>query len=228
MKETIAVIIMAKYPTPGRVKTRLMPTLTAAQAARVHRVFLEHLAYRIDQMQWGELIVSHDPPDCMGEMRDIVGQQAMAGYGPQVGKDLGERLANAIGGVDGDLTKVLFLGVDSPDVPDSHLLRVAELLRLHDVVIAPADDGGFWSVALNTRVDAVRLFDNIEWSSGREFAQVLERAPALGYNVAVADRWADVDRPADLRSLLERLRSSDAPDDRELLARLSFLPEGVV
>ena len=224
----VAVIVMAKYPVPGRVKTRLVPPLTSRQAARVQREFLCHLAGRLGEMGWGELIICHDPPDCMDAMRDLIGQEALAGYCPQVGGDLGARLADAARPVHRHPPNVLFLGVDSPDVPDAYLSRIAGVLARHDVVIAPATDGGFWSVALTPAVDAMRLFSGIEWSSGRECAQTLERARQLGYNVALADRWDDVDRPEDLRRLLDRLRRSDVPADQELLGRLSFLPDGVV
>jgi hypothetical protein len=209
---------MAKYPAPGRVKTRLMPALTADQAARVHREFLLHVVERLAPRR---VIVCFDPPESEAEMRRLLD----ADLAPQSAGDLGQRLAAAARRVS---PSVIFLGVDSPDVPMKFIDRVAGLLASHDVVIAPAEDGGYWSVALAPAVDAGKLFAGIEWSTGREGAQTLERAKHLGYNVAVADRWADVDRPEDLRRLIERLKRSNEPDDRELLARLQFLPDGVV
>ncbi len=211
----IVVIVMAKFPTPGRVKTRLVPPLTADDAARLHREFLLHLAHRL--RTW-PMIACYDPPEALADMRPLLDVDLV----PQSDGDLGARLAAAAtqcgeGGI-------IFLGADSPDVPDTYLHRVAGLLSTHDVVIAPAEDGGFWSVAISTRVDPAKLFAGIEWSTGREGAQTLERAASLGYNVALADPWADVDRPEDLRRLLERLRTSSDPDDQQLLARLSFLP----
>ena len=212
----LVVILMAKFPTPGRVKTRLVPPLTADDAARLHREFLLHLVHRL--RTW-PTIVCHDPPDSQSEMRRLLDADLL----PQSGGDLADRLAAAA--KECAAAEVIFLGADSPDVPESYLHRVAELLEEHDVVIAPGDDGGFWSVALSSRrVDPATLFAGIEWSSGREGAQTLERAKHLGYNVALADRWADVDRPEDLRRLLERLATSIDPDDQQLLARLSFLP----
>jgi glycosyltransferase A (GT-A) superfamily protein (DUF2064 family) len=72
------------------------------------------------------------------------------------------------------------------------------------------------------------MLSNIAWSSGGEFAQTHERARSLGYNVAVADPWDDVDRPEDLRRLMARLGKSNDPDDRALLDRLNaILPDGV-
>ncbi|MEA2707825.1 MAG: uncharacterized protein QOF78_426, partial [Phycisphaerales bacterium] len=206
-------------PTPGVVKTRLMPALTSEQAARVHREFLLHVINRLSPRR---VIACFDPPENETEMRSLLPGIDLF---PQSPGDLGDRLAAATLAVRAVGANVIFLGVDSPDVPIKFIDGVAELLTTHDVVIAPADDGGYWSVALSQRVDASKLFAGIEWSTGREGAQTLERAENLGYNVALAGRWADVDRPADLRRLLERLRSSSAPDDQQLLGRLSFLPD---
>jgi rSAM/selenodomain-associated transferase 1 len=215
---------MAKYPTPGAVKTRLMPALTADQAARVQREFLLHVVGRLSPRR---VITCYDPPESEAEMRGLL--DANLEVMPQSAGDLGARLAAATIAARRVSDRLIFLGVDSPDVPIKFIDRVADLLSQHDLVIAPADDGGYWSVALTSRVAAEKLFDGIEWSTGREFAQTLERAQHLGYNVAVADQWADVDRPEDLVRLIERLKRSHDPDDRELLARLDFLPpDGVV
>ena len=212
----VVVIVMAKLPTPGRVKTRLAPPLTADDAARLHREFLLHVVHRL--RTW-PIIACHDPPDAQAEMRGLlVGVDLL----PQSDGDLGERLTSAA--TQCGAREVIFVGADSPDVPETHLHRVAELLGTHDVVIAPAEDGGFWSVAISSRVEPAKLFAGIEWSTGRERSQTLERARRLGYNVALADQWADVDCPDDLQRLLERLRTSSDPDDQQLLARLSFLP----
>jgi rSAM/selenodomain-associated transferase 1 len=219
----LAIVVMTKFPAAGRVKTRLVPPLSAEQAARLHEAFLLHLLQRLHAWR---VVVCFDPPQREAEMRRLVDVELI----PQQSGDLGQRLAAAAAasrpGAPADY--LIFLGVDSPDVPEAYLHRVAELSAGHDVVIAPADDGGYWSVALGPRVDAEKCFADIEWSTGRELAQTLERAKHLGYNVALADQWADVDRPEDLRRLLERLKRSGDVDDRRLLDRLSFLPDGVV
>jgi rSAM/selenodomain-associated transferase 1 len=222
MRDT-AVVIMARVPEPGRVKTRLMPDLTAEQAAGVYEQFLRHLVFRIDQMGFGELIICHDPPDAIDCMRHIVGQETKAGYWPQIPGDLGAKLADAARAEARNRPQVLFLGVDSPDVPDEYLRRVAQLLDSHDVVIGPAEDGGYWTIALRSSIDAGRLFAGIEWSSGREFDQTVAAARRLGYKVGLADRWHDVDRPVDLRGLIERLRVSANLRDRHLLGQLDRL-----
>ena len=221
--EAAAIVVMAKYPAAGVVKTRLMPALTADQAARVQREFLLHVIGRLSPRR---VIACFDPPDSESEMRTLLDDVDLI---PQSSGDLGHRLAAATTAARRVSQEVIFLGVDSPDVPIKFIDRIAGLLASHDVVIAPAEDGGYWAVALGPRADAEKLFAGIEWSTGRECAQTLERAKHLGYNVALADQWADVDRPEDLSRLLERLKRSSEPDDRKLLARLDFLAgRGVV
>ena len=220
-QEKLVVVVMAKYPLAGLVKTRLMPALTADQAARVHREFLLHVINRLSPRR---IIACYDPPHSETDMRALLNVEVE--LIAQSRGDLGARLAAATRAARHISENLIFLGVDSPDVPIKYIDHIAQLLAQHDLVIAPADDGGYWAVALAAHVDAARLFQGIEWSSGRECAQTLERAEHLGYNVAVADQWADVDRPEDLRRLIERLKRSSDPDDQKLLARLAFLPDG--
>ncbi|HYO09360.1 MAG TPA: TIGR04282 family arsenosugar biosynthesis glycosyltransferase [Tepidisphaeraceae bacterium] len=217
-------VVMTKFPQAGRVKTRLMPALSGEQAAATHEAFLVHLCGRLARMEWGRRVICHDPPDCGPALRALVGRAFE--YLPQGGGDLGARMAAAAvassaaartGDPGGAL---LFIGVDSPDVPTAALAAAARLVKTHDVVLGPSADGGYWSVALARRVDPVALLSRIEWSSGRELDQTLERARALGYNVARADAWPDVDYPPDLRRLVARLRASDDPADGALLGRL--------
>jgi rSAM/selenodomain-associated transferase 1 len=211
---------MAKLPEVGRVKTRLQPALSTEQAMRVHEALLAHLTDRLSAMHWRDQVLCFDRFDERVLLSGLKGTPV-----PQVAGDLGARLTAQANRCDG---KTLFLGSDSPDLPRRHLERAAELLADHDVVLGPTDDGGYWCLGVSQGVNVADMLSNIAWSSGREFDQTLERARSLGYNVAIADRWDDVDRPDDLRRLMARLRQSSDPDDRALLDRLTtILPDGV-
>jgi rSAM/selenodomain-associated transferase 1 len=223
----VAVILMAKYPTAGRVKTRLMPDLTADQAAAVHRVFLQHLVRRLDRLAPAELVICFDPPDQADRMRDLLANTAALSFIPQCGGDLGARLASAARDVAARHRRLLFLGVDSPDVPVAHLFKAAELTEQAPVSLSPTTDGGYWSLGLRSNVDAETLLTGIPWSSGNEAMATLQSAESLGLTSATGLAWDDVDYPADLRRLIARLTKSDAAADRELLVTLlRTLPEG--
>jgi len=116
---------------------------------------------------------------------------------------------------------VIFLGVDSPDVPAGLLHQLISLLGPHPVALGPTDDGGFWGLGLTTSLELVDLLSNIEWSSGRELAQLVEKFNCRSLPVGLADQWSDVVRPEDMTALIERLRHSSEPTDQVLLEKFS-------
>ena len=219
---SVAVVLMAKYPHAGRVKTRLSPALSPQQAADVQRAFLLHVAGRVERLDPQELIVCFDPPDAGPAMRDLLADVCSATYLAQCPGDLGARLASAARMARELHRRTLFLGVDSPDVPDAHLTRAAKLADQAAVTLGPTDDGGYWSLGLSDDVDADALLTGINWSSGREAKQTLQHAEALGYAAQIAPAWDDIDRPEDLRRMIHRLKRSQASDadHRRLLESL--------
>jgi uncharacterized protein len=221
--DSVAVIVVSKFPRPGEVKTRLQPTLSPRQAADVHKAFLLHLAGRLDRIGPAALIIYYDDPDSRTEMRQLLDPVCAATYLPQPQGDLGRRLASAAQVVGVHHPRMLFLGADSPDIPTDHLLGAGSLCEQTPVTLGPATDGGFWCLGLSDQVDAFSLLEGIPWSTGREARQVADRAEALQYAVARAGAWEDVDRPDDLRRLLARLWQSSDADDRRLLSRLQAI-----
>ncbi len=210
----LAVIVMAKYPTPGRVKTRLMPILNAAQAAEVQKVFLVYVIRRLAGLKPAELVVCYDPPDSLGAMQELL-RNSMTGdrnhkptWLAQCGGDLGDRLADAASHMGKRHSAMLFFGVDSPDVPLNHIAHAAELAMKHPISLSPTDDGGYWSLGVSGDVPLGRMLKGVPWSSGREAEETLRRAEDMGYHGVLGKGWDDVDRPEDLRRLIVRLKMS--------------------
>ncbi|HEY7115550.1 MAG TPA: TIGR04282 family arsenosugar biosynthesis glycosyltransferase [Tepidisphaeraceae bacterium] len=224
---SIAVILMAKHPTPGRVKTRLTSGLSPEVAAQVHRLFLQHLVERLSRLNPAELVICFDPPEQAIPMRALFdhGGDRLT-FVPQCAGDLGARIAAAARDLAVRHRRLLVLGVDSPDVPLGHLFKAVELTERSPVSLSPANDGGYWSLGLQKHVDFDRLLSAIPWSSGDEATATLKSADALGHTAATGLAWDDVDHPADLRRLIARLTHSDAAADRQLLVNLlHILPE---
>jgi rSAM/selenodomain-associated transferase 1 len=215
-----AIIVMAKYPQAGKVKTRLMPDLSAHLAAKVHRVFLQHCMARLSELRAAELVLCFDPVEKSDALRDLFDNLAPITFLPQVDGDLGVRLGAAAREMSSRHQRLLFLGVDSPDLPLAHLKKAAELLDRSEVSLSPTDDGGFWSLGLQNHVNAQKLLADIPWSSGREAMALLRSAEALGHTAVTGPAWDDVDRPADLRRLISRLVQSSENVDRRLLSNL--------
>lgn len=218
--DSLAIVVVTKYPAAGRVKTRLLPELTGEQAAAVHRLFLLHLVGRLAGMGLGRAVVCHDPADAEGALRDLLAGDRDISYLPQAGGDLGNRLAVAFDALQPTYPRVLFLGTDSPDVADGHLRGATELTKGAAVTLGLTEDGGYWCLGLRRGVDAHRLLREIPWSSGGEAAATLQRAGELGYTVGSAGAWPDVDRASDLDRMVARLTESSDAGDRRLLSDL--------
>jgi rSAM/selenodomain-associated transferase 1 len=218
----IAVVLMTKYPAPGKVKTRLIgPDVSGDHAAAVHAAFLRHLVTRLARLNPAELVICFDPPDRAADMRKLFDDDARLSFLAQCEGDLGDRLTVAARDVGARHPRLLFMGVDSPDVPLAHLFKAAELTEEIPVSLSPTDDGGYWSLGLQRDVDAAALLAEIPWSSGREALATLAAADRLGLCTVTGLAWDDVDRPDDLRRLLTRLTRSDVPADRALLGKLT-------
>lgn len=220
-------VFVAKYPTPGRVKTRLTPELSPELAARVQKAFIQHWHRRMGRQ--GDLRPFYfvDPPDSVADFERLLQPGLQACVEPQCAGDLGARLCDATTRIrkTTELLCPLFMGVDSPDVPESMQIDAMKLVTRSSLVIGLSGDGGFWCLGIGQSVDPRRILQNIDWSSGREGGQVIAQARAAGYDVRSVGMWDDVDRPDDLRRLLRRLRRSPVDLDRALLRSLRFLPD---
>jgi rSAM/selenodomain-associated transferase 1 len=222
----LAVVVMAKYPAPGKVKTRLLTELTPQQAADIHTVFLHHLTARLSRLNAAELVICFDPPGQGEAMRQLIGLPNLTMLEQSPG-DLGARLAAASYALFARHQRLLFLGVDSPDLPLPHLFKAAELTEQAPVSLSPTTDGGYWSLGLSSGVNVKKLLSSIPWSSGHEAMATLKSSEVLGHSSVTGLAWDDVDHPPDLRRLIGRLRISDAPADLQLLSNLKHvLPAG--
>jgi glycosyltransferase A (GT-A) superfamily protein (DUF2064 family) len=135
---SVRLLVIAKEPVPGLVKTRLCPPCTPVQAALVARASLEQTLATVDGSRASRRVVVSS-----GHIRPPHGWEVR----PQRGEDLGERLCHAF--ADGGLGEPsLLVGMDTPQLT-AHLLAEIELgLASADAVIGPAADGGWWALAL--------------------------------------------------------------------------------
>jgi len=196
--------LMAKAPLVGEVKTRLVPPLTAHEAAALSICFLRDMAANIECITKASGLVVYTPAGS---------ETAFAGVVPesfelllQRGPTLGDRLCNATD----DLLRqgygaVCLINSDSPTLPRSILFRAIELLEMDGdrVVLGGAEDGGYYLIGLK---HAHRhLFDDIPWSTADVLARTIERAAEIDLPVELLPRWYDVDDRDTLAQLCEEL-----------------------
>ncbi|MET8519052.1 DUF2064 domain-containing protein [Nocardioides sp. NPDC004968] len=190
------ILLVAKAPVPGLVKTRLAAdvgeaTATAgAAAALLDTIEACALAVGPDRCR---LALSGDLADAV--RADEIGT-ALTGWtiAPQRGSGLGERLANAHAEVTGPVVQI---GMDTPQVTPAGLLAVAGGLDAADAVLAPAEDGGWWALALRDPSAATALRD-VPMSTPQTYAATRSALEGLGLRVAAGERLRDVDHLADV------------------------------
>jgi len=200
----LSVIVMAKAPVPGRVKTRLLTRLDPTQAAKVHRVMLDCVIARVDRLLPGNKVLAIDGQGRSDEWTPLRGW----GVVQQGDGDLGERMLRVWRGLGAG--PAVFVGADSPDVPETILWSVEPHLLETGAVIGPSDDGGYWTIGAAECRPA--LFRGIDWGSQRVYHQTLEAARRADFPVAELPPWTDVDTPDDLDALVQRLHDATDPD----------------
>ena len=194
------IVIFAKAPQPGSVKTRLIPALGAEGAAKFARRLLQHTLQQALAAGVGEveLCMSPDPLDSawQGVAIDSAVQQTA-----QEGGDLGARMARAVRRVTDSAhsadPSVLLIGTDCPALTSALLQQVAQQLDAHDAVMLPAHDGGY--VLLGLKSPGPELFNNMPWSTSVVAVETLRRMAALKLRVWPGPALHDIDEPADLQ-----------------------------
>ncbi len=197
---TRTLVIVAKEPTPGRVKTRLGATLGHDRAAALYRAFSADTFRLIDQLPATSLAIAHWPPEAGVHFQRELGARGL--IFAQEGADFGARLHHAFATAAAHgAERIVLIGTDSPSLPISIIEQAfARLDDQHiDGVIGPCSDGGWYLLGL--RQPHAALFHDIAWSTEVVYQQTLERAAAAGLRLESLPTWYDIDTEADLARL---------------------------
>ncbi len=230
-------IVFAKEPVPGQVKTRLARVVGDDGACELYAAFVSDAVARLSRLDGFAVTLAADPgPDA--PFLGALAQRHRVRIVAQGTGDLGERMAAALADrMRATGQAALLIGTDLPTLPTDHLYAALTALnggqhdpRQADAVFCPAADGGYYLVGtaphtLSRWEQLVsKLFTNIPWSHPSTLQTTLARAQAAPDPIAVAlgPSWYDVDEPADLDRLCRHLkRQSDPPlpDTRSILTR---------
>jgi rSAM/selenodomain-associated transferase 1 len=195
------VIVFAKAPVHGRVKTRLASQVGEAAATRIYRRMAERLWTMLLTAKAEEgfrLGLAFDPPGSAVAMRAWL-PRADA-YLPQAAGNLGDRIAEGCGfALDSGAKAVTVIGSDCPGLSMRHLAQGFEACRSRPLALGPADDGGFYALTLTPEARALlpRL-PALPWSSPLTAARLLESASRLGLESALLPPLRDLDTLEDL------------------------------
>ena len=210
--------IVAKYPQPGAVKTRLGARIGHENAARLYHSFLLDLRERFEAAAARDgytLCWAYAPG--LPSLRPLV--RAGSLILPQRGDNFAARLRNiTLDAAARGCERIVILGSDSPQVSGDIVAQAFTALETHDLALGPADDGGYYLIALRLRPEPLDLFSGIRMSTPTVLAETLERARASGLSVALLGATFDVDTTADLDRLRATLEADVALAPQTLAA----------
>ena len=220
-----AVVIMAKAPYPGQVKTRLCPLLTPWQAAALARAFLCDKVVQVRTLTSVRPAIAYTPASGEGFFADIAPDFTLIA---QQGTGLGERLIHSLEYfLHRGCAGVMAIDSDTPTLPTHCLQQAIALLTRPDVdvVIGPSDDGGYYLIGM--RAIHRELFIDMPWSTSAVLPETVRRAAALGLHVASLPAWFDVDTPADLARLRTMLAQTAGEEPRHTRQFFQERPSGL-
>jgi len=193
------VILLAKYPEKGRVKVRLARQIGDDFVVGLCRYFiLDSLAML--RRSGIPFVVCFHPADKLGAFEAWLGAQCECI--PQRGSDLGERLRNGfVDAFSKGFRGAMAIGSDSPDLPERIVIEAREALEIHDAVIGPSLDGGYYLIGFKSNTFLPKAFEGITWSTDTVFRETVDRLKEAVRDVFILPPWNDVDTFNDLIGL---------------------------
>ena len=190
MKDT-AIIVFQKKPELGKVKTRLAKTIGEVKALEAYLWLLEHTHEQVALVGCDVFVYFEKEIDPA-----FIGNQRYAGALQHNG-DLGQKMRSALEEVLAQgYHKVMVIGSDCPDVNSEVLEQAIDHLSSQDLVIGPAQDGGYYLIGM--RKVYATLFENMPWSTSKVFSKTLAEAKRIGLKISLLRELADVDVYEDL------------------------------
>lgn len=183
MRRTL--VIMAKAPMVGRVKTRLAQSIGAVEAARFYRFMSSSVAARLGADRRWQTIMAVSPDAALDSA-------VWPPHIPRIGQgcgDLGVRMQRIFDDVPAG--PLLIIGTDIPAITPTHIEQAYKVLGGNNVVFGPAGDGGYWLVGCKRVPHTPKLFGNVRWSTPDALADTIANAAHL--KVGLADSLNDVD-----------------------------------
>jgi hypothetical protein len=194
-------LVFARYPELGRVKTRLAAELGPARTLAAYRAMLADLLDAVgesDEDTEVEVMWTASPEVTGDELRACFGHHPLA---MQAGASLGDRLSIAFSEriFFHEASKVIAVGTDDPSLDRSMIEHALSLLDSCDWAIGPATDGGYYLLGCRAASFFPEVFRDIDWGSSRVFAQTSQKIHATKQSLATLPARRDIDYADDLR-----------------------------
>ncbi|CAN5224651.1 TIGR04282 family arsenosugar biosynthesis glycosyltransferase [soil metagenome] len=211
-----AVIIMAKVPQAGNVKTRLQNFLSPENCETLAESFLKDTVNKANSV-CENVFIAFFPPHEIQKLKEIL--PAETNFIEQTGENLGDKMFNAFRFVfAGQTDSIVMIGTDSPTFSSAFIEQAFGFLEQNsEIVLGKTDDGGFYLIGL--RVLRREIFEDVAWSSSKTFADVHENIKNIGLNLRQIPVWYDIDEKKDLMKLKNEILNNEnlAPQTFEWL-----------
>ena len=196
-----AIIVFTRVPVPGRTKTRLMPYFSPQECAGLHTCFLKDIAGQCQKTQ-ADLYVCYTPDNKGAALKTIFGDDEI--YFPQMGESLGERMYMAIQRVLAkDYESCVLIGTDVPEIKQADLDYAFRLLDVHDIVLGPTQDGGYYLVGMKEANDIIFK------SGSGNLKDIINIVEANNLKYGLTNKKHDIDEYEDLIDLSKRININD-------------------
>ena len=215
-------LLFAKAPLPGQVKTRLSPPLTAEEAATMAEAFLLDTLEMIETVELNaEKIIYYTPKTAANYFSHLRSGNWQIKL--QQGRSLKMKITNAFRiEIENNDQPVIIIGSDSPTLPPQYLEEALIKLSSTDLVVGPAIDGGFYLIGMNKFYP--ELLKPVILSKPNSCEKLLESAARIGLTFKMLPEWYDIDRFEDLKRINDMMSfkcGSSAPRTKTLLAGLN-------
>lgn len=190
------IIVFARTPRLGKVKTRLNKTLPLDQVLRLHERLVKHTIANAAEVSgaYVELWVDEDPSHVF--FQDLLAEYPALTVELQNPGDLGVRMSHALSQSTDERQVSVIIGSDCPAIDSYYIEASINALNDQDLVIGPASDGGY--VLIGTKLKSLPVFEDIDWGTEQVLRQTLHLAAQSEMKVRLMAELNDIDHPFDL------------------------------
>jgi rSAM/selenodomain-associated transferase 1 len=186
MKNRNALIIIAKYPANGAVKTRING-LSDEQRVDLYSRLLNDTMKKLSSIPGVDTFIAYAPDDT-----GYYFSRFNAGLIPLSEGDLGNRMYQAFQGTfKKGYVKISLVGADIPDLTSVIINKSYNELTVHDIVFGPATDGGYYLIGMKKLI--AEVFTDVPWSADNTLEVSIKNAKQAGYSIGFTDKMTDVD-----------------------------------
>lgn len=177
---------MAKPPEQGKVKTRLARDVGDSEALKVYQALLHHtMEIASDSDAELQAFLAWEPGSWEGSFKI------------QKGESLGDKMWSAFRDTsDSGFDQMIMIGADCPGLTGDHINHAADLLKTHDLVLGPSEDGGYYLIGVNGLYK--ELFTDMPWSTEALMEATMSKADELGLRIHLLEELNDIDTLEDL------------------------------